>query len=161
MPDIQACIERNNYMRLYGHYIKLPFKIITLKIQAKNDSIFYAGKHIAEFKVRDRTYILTTAGEYKFSYKDKRNKLQQGTEHSNVIKSWKDPHKHTYVEDAWGSFSIDVIEKGSDGKETCLHNPIYHYGEDDYNLAMIAFIEFVERDLQMKDLTDLLSHFSW
>ena len=52
-------------------YIKVPIKILTPKLaENKQDSIFYAGKNIAEVKVRDRTYVLTTAGEYNFSLKE-------------------------------------------------------------------------------------------
>jgi hypothetical protein len=51
-------------------YIKIPIKILTPKIPGKQDSFFYAGKDIAEVKVRDRTYVLTTAGEYRFTLKE-------------------------------------------------------------------------------------------
>ena len=52
-------------------FIKVPIKILTPKLaENKQDSIFYAGKNIAEVKVRDRTYVLTTAGEYNFSLKE-------------------------------------------------------------------------------------------
>jgi hypothetical protein len=49
--------------------ISIPVKIITKKIaQNKQDSFFYAGKNIAEVKIRNRTYVLTTAGMYQFSF---------------------------------------------------------------------------------------------
>jgi hypothetical protein len=138
-------------MRLYGSYIKIPIKILTHKIPGKSDSIFYAGKNIAEVKVRDRTYVLTTAGEYKFSYEDRRGTIHQGTEKSTVIKSWKNPDKHTYIVDNWGWFGINVWETRPNipglpaGQDQCLDYPTDAYG--DYNEAMKAFIDFVEKDL--------------
>ena len=39
-------------------YIKIPIKILTQKLaKNKQDSFFYAGKNIAEIKIRDRTYV--------------------------------------------------------------------------------------------------------
>ena len=52
-------------------YINIPNKIITPKLaKNKQDSFFYAGNNIAEVKVRDRTYVLTTAGQYSFSLEE-------------------------------------------------------------------------------------------
>jgi hypothetical protein len=52
-------------------FIKVPIKILTPKLAPnKQNSFFYAGKNIAEAKVRDRTYVLTTAGEYRFNLKE-------------------------------------------------------------------------------------------
>ena len=111
-------------------HIKVPIKIITPKIaKNKQDSIFYAGKNIAEVKVRNRTYVLTTAG------------------HDTKIKALGDKD----LISNWGWFGINVWETRPDipglppGKDQCLPYPTEVWSE--YDEAMNAFIEYVEKDL--------------
>ena len=58
--------------------IKIPIKIITpmLKPNRKN-SFFYAGKNIAKVEYRNTEYVLTTAGEYVFTYKSKDYQVEE------------------------------------------------------------------------------------
>jgi hypothetical protein len=150
-------------------HIKVPIKIITPKIaKNKQDSIFYAGKNIAEVKVRNRTYVLTTAGEYNFSLEE--NEGGVSFESCNMVEAWlqrklpgrKPPQNFTDTKikalgdkdliSNWGWFGINVWEKRPDipglppGKDQCLLDCTDVYSE--YNEALKAFIAFVETDIQ-------------
>jgi hypothetical protein len=145
-------------------YIKVPIKILTPKLaQNKQDSIFYAGKNIAEVKVRDRTYVLTTAGEYNFYTKenssedpykicngipvDKRSKRVIKTLTTARLKNMGDND----LISNWGWFSINVWQTrpetqfSAPGKDQCLLDPTAVWST--YDEALTAFIEFVEQDL--------------
>jgi hypothetical protein len=148
-------------------FIKVPIKILTKKIaKNKQDSIFYAGKNIAEVKVRNRTYVLTTAGEYKFSLKGPwiafdscelarawvQGKLPGPRPPQNftdaMIKKLDD---NDQIEN-WGWFGINVWEKRPNipglppGKDQCLDYPTDTWST--YDEALKAFINFVEKDLK-------------
>ena len=135
--------------------IRIPIKIITPKISHRTDSIFYSGKNIAEVKVRNRTYVLTTAGEYNFTYTDSHGKFQAGDHTCPMLKRWKD-HKLRWLDrtghvDNWGWFGIYVWESIPNipglprGKDRCLDTPTDVYST--YDEAMKAFVEYVTRDL--------------
>jgi hypothetical protein len=147
-------------------YIKVPIKIITPKLaQNKQDSIFYAGKNIAEVKVQNKTYVLTTAGEYRFQITKKgqpftcyidsngesfghttsvRLKLTPASVKALNFSNWgwfginvwgKEP---TIIQTQPGDFSIKLQKK-------CLEYPTEVWSE--YDEALSAFIEYVEKDL--------------
>ena len=49
-------------------YKELPLEIITPKISNnRTNSLFYDGKNIARVTTAHKKYVLTTAGEYKFT----------------------------------------------------------------------------------------------
>ena len=154
-------------------YIKVPIKIITPKIaKNKQNSIFYAGHNIAEVKVRDRTYVLTTAGEYKFSMKENSDPISftsdrmigagaPGRTRYNILSKLTDNKiAQTVLIENWGWFGINVwdkiptLEQPQPGhfqiveKETCLDTPVEVWSE--YDEALAAFIEYVEKDLASK-----------
>jgi len=52
-------------------YVRIPVRIITPKKPNRQDSLFYSGKSIADVVVGNREYVLTTAGEYRFSVNDR------------------------------------------------------------------------------------------
>jgi hypothetical protein len=129
--------------------IRIPVKIITPKISHRTDSIFYSGKNIAEVKVRNRTYILTTAGEYKFTYTNASGKTRVGNEHCSMLKRWKD-HKIRWLDrngyvNNWGGFGISVWETISGQEHGVYPTPSDVYST--YDEAMKAFIKYVTKDL--------------
>jgi hypothetical protein len=124
--------------------IKLPVEIITEKIPHRTNSIFYAGKNIARIKVRDREYVLTTAGQYKFWYTDKAGKRRDGDENSAILKRCKD-HKIHYLDkngniSDWGWFGINLWVN-----DRCQDIPTDCYST--YDEAMESFVGFVRKDL--------------
>ena len=57
--------------RIVTPSIRIPVKILVpKKNRFQTDSIFYAGRAIAEVVIGNREYVLTTAGEYRFSLKE-------------------------------------------------------------------------------------------
>ena len=167
-------IARNGLPGTIRTYIKVPIKILTPKIaENKQDSIFYAGKNIAEVKIHNRTYVLTTAGEYTFSLEE--NEGCVSFESCNMVEAWlqgklpgrKPPRNFTDTKikalgdkdliENWGWFGINVwdktptLEQSQPGhfqiieKETCRDTPTEVWSE--YDEALSAFIEFVEKDL--------------
>jgi len=157
-------------------HIKVPIKIITPRIaKNKQDSIFYAGKNIAEVQIRNRTYVLTTAGEYKFSLDGRRRREERrrgsslisfdshrmigagapGHTRYNALSKLTDKKIKTLGDrglvENWGWFGINVWEKRPDipglppGKDQCLLDCTDVWSE--YDEALNAFIEFVEKDL--------------
>ncbi|MCX5884304.1 MAG: hypothetical protein NT096_00065 [Proteobacteria bacterium] len=152
-------------------YIKIPIKIITPKIaQNKQDSIFYAGKVIAEVKARNRTYVLTTAGEYKFSLKENEGSISfdsldlarawtqgrlPGPTHHRLPRNFTDAKIKALGDkdlvSNWGWFGVNVWEQRPNipglpqGKDQCLIEPCEVWS--DYDEAMNAFIEYVEKEI--------------
>jgi hypothetical protein len=130
--------------------IEVPFSILTPRISPqKTDSIFYAGKNIAEARVPglNRTYVLTTAGEYKFSYLSGRKLPGSpriiGNEKAACVARWTDKDiEELDMGDlsTWGWFGINIWQG-----ETCLDYPVDAYST--YDEAMVAFRIFVEQDI--------------
>jgi len=133
-----------SYTKLPKKYIRIPVEIITEKRSHRTDSIFYAGKNIARVSILNREYVLTTAGEYEFWYNGKFY-----DEHAPMLKRYKNiwlrqmEDSGKMVVDNWGWFGINVW---IDGK--CQDYPTDVYSE--YDEALNAFIEFVEKDLNKK-----------
>jgi hypothetical protein len=154
-------------------YIKVPIKIITPKIPGKQDSVFYAGKNIAEVKVRDRTYVLTTAGEYTFSLEENGDTISfdsdrmigggaPGRTRNNTLSRLTGKKIKTLNDNGliinWGWFGINVWEQqpyitqtqprnfSITPKDQCLPTPTDVYSS--YDEAMNAFIEYIEKDLK-------------
>jgi hypothetical protein len=125
---------------------KVPISILTPKIsRTKTDSIFYAGKNIAEARVPglDRTYVLTTAGEYSFTYQSGRklpgSPVITGNEKS--VARWTDKDIDDLEDpELWGWFGINVWQG-----DVCLDYPVDVYSN--YDEAMNAFRIFVEQDI--------------
>ena len=140
-------------------YLSIPIKILTPKIPGKQDSIFYAGKKIAEIKIRNRTYVLTTAGKYQFLYKVLKSPTNSHVLYPNgrglkpsvlTDAKIKNMNRKGQVEN-WGWFSINIWETRpnipglSPSKDQCLFNPTKTWSK--YDEAMNAFIKFVKSDL--------------
>ena len=122
----------------------LPVKILTKKIaRNKTDSIFYSGKNIAEVKFLNREYVLTTAGEYRYSLKE--NDDNKYTDSSPVVKFLNDKRiqklSNNGLQSNWGWFGINLW---IDGK--CQDVPTDAYST--YDEAMKAFISFVKKDVR-------------
>jgi hypothetical protein len=139
-------------------YIKLPIKIITKKLaRNKTDSIFYAGKDIAKFKVGNREYVLTTAGEYKFYLPPPKSKYSPfgPTKYRgpyNEKSSYQVRHLTDKIIkqigqddriDNWGWFGINLWVDNQ-----CQDIPTDAYST--YDEAMEAFISFIQKDLGSK-----------
>jgi hypothetical protein len=127
---------------------ELPISIITPKISTqKTNSIFYAGKDIAEARVPglNRTYVLTTAGEYRFSYLSGR-KLPGSPRIIGKASSatrWTDKDiEELDLGDisTWGWFGINIWQG-----ETCLDYPVDAYST--YDEALEAFQVLVQQDI--------------
>jgi hypothetical protein len=139
--------------------IRILITILTEKIPHRTDSIFYAGKNIATVKIFDREYVLTTAGEYRFTYTDRSGKTRKGDENSPILKQWKD-HKIRYIDrnggmDNWGWFGINLwvhIPKTQSpaSKPVLMNTPTDVYST--YDEALKAFREFIEKDINEKSL---------
>ena len=148
---------RKGLARTMRTYIKVPIKILTPKLaQNKQDSFFYAGKNIAEVKILNRTYVLTTAGEYALSLK-----VGGKTIVLETINRAKATHTMTDAKikklgqkdliSNWGWFGINVWQDrpgtlSAPGQRQCLPDPTEVWSE--YDEAMKAFIEYVEKDLK-------------
>jgi hypothetical protein len=138
-------------------YIRVPIKILTPKIaQNKQNSIFYAGKNIAEVKILNRTYVLTTAGQYSFALKEGHGTVSFESE--DLLQNWlkgklpgrrppriftdatiKTLGDHDLVSN-WGWFGINVwVDKD------ILSGPVEVYSN--YDEALESFIAYVEKDL--------------
>lgn len=134
--------------------ITIPVTVLTKKVaQNKQDSVFYAGHNIAEVKIRNRLYVLTTAGHYQFSLEENRPAISFDSDDSPATKRAKakalpkltDAKIRTLTDNDlasnWGWFGINVWEG-----DTCLPEPTGVYSQ--YDEALKAFIEYVEKDLQ-------------
>ena len=140
--------------KIYGTIrieIEVPISILTPKIAGpfsrKTNSIFYAGKTIAEARVPglNRTYVLTTAGEYSFTYQTGRklpgSPVITGNEKSACVARWTDKDIDDLdAPSLWGWFGINIWQG-----ETCLDYPVDAYSN--YDEAMGAFRIFVEQDI--------------
>jgi hypothetical protein len=149
-------------------FIKIPITILTKKIaNHRQNSFFYAGQNIAEVKIRNRTYVLTTAGEYRFRTKEKGEPIAfdscrrigagaPGRTRYNTLSRLTDTKikaldKNDLVEN-WGWFGINVWETRPNipgmpnpgTMDQCLLEPTAVWSE--YDEAMNAFIEYVELD---------------
>jgi hypothetical protein len=156
-------------MPLKTYYIKKPITILTKKIAPhRQNSFFYAGQNIAEVKVRNRTYVLTTAGEYKFRLKEKGKTINFDCNISRDLSYLGNPGRvettilltDTKIQaldrkglvENWGWFGINVWETRPNipglppGKDQCL--PIFAEVWSEYDEAMKAFIEYVELDMK-------------
>jgi hypothetical protein len=119
----------------------------------KQDAIFYAGRTIAEVEAGNRTYVLTTAGEYSFRYKghdvyrtesglisEASAAIKQVTPLTGltdqVIKKLSDEDQISN----WGWFGINQWING-----TCQITPTDVYSK--YDEALAAFKAFVKNDL--------------
>lgn len=129
--------------------IKIPVKILTKKIPARLNSIFYDGKDIAKVKIRDREYLLTTAGEYIFDIGSTRHTqtskvVEQLTDHKiRVMNGNDDIHN-------WGWFGITIwgpqkIDKKGNYYDVLVGDPDVAYST--YDEALDGFQRFVERDI--------------
>lgn len=138
--------------------ITIPIEILTPKIPGKQDSVFYHGKNIARARIRNREYILTTAGEYCFSYKDQSGRERVGDQNSAYLKN---DRKIGYLSREglmtnWGFFGINVWEQRPNipglpaGKDVCLDYPTDVYSC--YDEALKAFKSFIETDLKGESL---------
>lgn len=143
--------------------IELPISIITPKISArKTNSIFYAGKNIAEIRVPglNRTYVLTTAGEYEFRYLSGR-KLPgspriTGNEKSACVARWTDKDIEELDMDdisTWGWFGINIWQGDTSGPLSMIHftNVCLDYPVDTYSTydeALEAFQVLVQQDIK-------------
>ena len=138
--------------------MKIPVKILVKKIPRKQNSIFYCKyPAIAQFRIGNRTYVLTTAGEYRFY--DKVDGKTIYTELSTrVINKLTDRTITQMGRDDlqlnWGWFGINVWQQSGNptpglnekgGIETCLNDPTDAYST--YDEAMTAFKEYIEKDL--------------
>ena len=136
--------------------IKIPIKILTEKIPCKQNSIFYAGRNIAEIKIINRTYVLTTSGEYRFQLKGNGKAFlidsdgKTNGRKPSVINKLTDAKILTMNRDdligGWGWFGINVWDKDKYNRDVFLDYPTDAYSE--YHEAMSAFIEFVENDIK-------------
>jgi hypothetical protein len=136
-------------------HIKIPIQILTQKIAPnKTDSIFYAGKDIAEIKIGYTSYILTTAGEYAFYLKHDSGTSGLYNIDSNGKSYGKKPSVLIKLTDAiisrigrddlvmnWGWFTVVIRSQ--------MDNEYIHTEEvySSYNEAIDSFIAFVEKDL--------------
>lgn len=136
--------------------IQIPIKILTRKIaQNKQNSIFYAGKNIAEVKIRDKRYILTTSGFYQFSLKED-GKVYSFDSH------WPEVKRHCKVlaklTDAkirrlgtedwcsnWGWFGVNVWLSVPSFGEVCQPEPTEV--SSDYDEALKSFINYIQKDI--------------
>jgi len=127
---------------------ELPISILTPKINPrKTNSIFYAGKTIAEARVPglNRTYVLTTAGEYSFTYQTGRklpgSPVITGNEKSACVARWTDKDIDDLdAPSLWGWFGINIWQG-----ETCLDYPVDAYST--YDEALEAFQGLVQQDI--------------
>jgi hypothetical protein len=129
-------------------YVSFPIKILKKRLPRKTNSVFYAGKDIAEIKINTKLFILTTAGYYEFQYQDRSGKTQKGNESSPIIKTWTDK-KIKIISDNdwisnWGWFTIEVWEQ-DDNKSTMIKVPDTAYTT--YDEAMEAFTKFIKESL--------------
>lgn len=132
---------------------EIPVIIVTHKLsRVRTDSFFYDGRNIAVVKYGDKEYVLTTAGEYVFSYR--------GVVHNSSADD--QPLLHTYVSltdkkiktmdeggfiHNWGWFGINVWEDGKLLDDA--HDVVY----SNYDEAMSNFIKFVHDDI----ISDILA----
>lgn len=142
--------------------IKIPVKIVTPKIAPnKQNSVFYAGQNIAEVKVLNRTYVLTTAGEYSFSLKE--GEGQVSFQSGDLAQAWtkgklpgrRPPRTFTDAQikklndndlvSNWGWFGMNIWVQDEKGDEVLLPDPTNVWS--DYDEALKSFIELVEKDL--------------
>ena len=135
-------------------FIKIPVEILTKKVaKNKTNSLFYAGKNIARVKIANREYVLTTVGEYSYTYKGRRYSGGCG-EKVSCPKSFTNKHiRDLDIDnniDLWGWFEINVWEN-----DRCLADPI---GEQysTYDEAMEAFINLVTKDLTKESSNEIL-----
>lgn len=120
--------------------INIPIQILTQKLaRNKQDSVFYAGKDIAKVKVANREYVLTTSGEYRFAKggvtHDENSKTVK-TLNDEIIKRLGDND----LISNWGWFGINLWIN-----DKCQSVPTDCYSR--YDEAMVAFVEFVIKDL--------------
>jgi hypothetical protein len=120
--------------------IILPITVVTKKLAAnKTDSIFYAGKVIANLQVGNREYVLTTAGEYIFRLKPEGRVWDHRHSASLTDKDIKHLGEDDLV-DNWGWFGINLWINGQ-----CQTTPTDAYSS--YDEAMEAFTTFIQKDL--------------
>lgn len=133
--------------------IKIPVKILVNKIaQNKQNSVFYAGMNIAEVKIMDRLYVLTTSGHYSFSLAENRPTIYFDSDDTPATKRAKlralphlDDAKIKVIGDNdlalnWGWFGINVW-KG----DICLPEPVEVFS--DYDEALKGFITYIQKDI--------------
>jgi hypothetical protein len=132
--------------------ITIPIKILTKKIsRTRTDSFFYAGKSIAKVTIANRQYVLTTAGQYKFSLEGKAHSFESTDWIPNTIRHLQrkltDKKLDAINEDVsnWGWFGINVWVESKEGPQ-CLPTPTECYSR--YDEALKAFKEYVEQDLK-------------
>lgn len=133
--------------------IKIPIKILIKKIaQNKQNSIFYAGMNIAEVKIKDRLYVLTTSGHYCLSLAENRTSISFDSDNSSASKRAKLrvlPHLNDAkiktigdndLASNWGWFGINVWID-----DVCLPEPDDVFSE--YDEALKGFITFIQKDI--------------
>jgi hypothetical protein len=130
--------------------IILPIKIFTPKIaRNKTNSLFYAGQNIAEVKVLNRTYVLTTAGQYRFSLDKKTVNFNDNLDDKiRAIISKLTDRKIKALDDQgnvqnWGWFGINVWNWAQ-------LLPISFNCFSEYDEAMKAFVTEVTKNIQGK-----------
>lgn len=138
--------------------VTIPVTVLTKKIaKNKTDSIFYAGKNIAEVVVgKNRKYVLTTSGYYSFHRKiddptdpisfDSALEDMNGRVRTAISKLTDAKIKKLGEDDLvhnWGWFGINVWVDN-----TCLPTPTEAYSE--YDEAMEAFVAYIKQDLESR-----------
>lgn len=144
---------------------EIPVSVITPKLaENRTDSFFYAGHNIAVVKNGKKEYVLTTAGQYVFRYKDnvynserdeyplfamlpeltdrKIKMLKEGNHTGKwgwfVINVWQKKEKK------YGGINVWKIEEKKDTLQ--LLNKALHVSSN-YDEAMNNFITFVHNDI--------------
>lgn len=135
---------RNKPIRIY---LEIPVKIITPMIGTnRTDSIFYDGKDIAKVIVGNHEYVLTTAGEYKFTYKG--NLYNSSVTYKKVWNNLVNELTNTKIRkmndngeiENWGWFGINIWR---DGKILDYPTDVYY----DYEEAIEHFKQCVKNDI--------------
>lgn len=135
-------------MKPINIHIEIPVEVTTpmLTLTRKN-SLFYAGKDIARVNHGKTEYILTTAGEYVFTYKSKNYSMNMFDDTKSTISDLSEltdtkirkMDERGDIEN-WGWFGINVW---IDGK--CQDYPMGVYST--YDEALSSFCSYVKNDI--------------
>jgi len=127
---------------------EIPVLIITRKIaENRRNSFFYDGQNIAVVKRGDKEYVLTTAGEYVFRYKDTvYNSERMGMRFK--LKTMTDKRIKTLNDGGlihnWGWFGINVYLEYNEFTAVFQET---HDVYSNYDEAMDNFKTFIHNDI--------------